>query len=101
MNGAYEDWQQEQLVPALRDAGVTGYYTRRTILGGSGGNWVTLANVDNMASIGFGLGQVLEQSRLQEVFSGDDGLIVHGEDYLMRYRPDLGFRNEELLTQNQ
>ncbi len=96
----YQAWLAEQFVPALRDAGVTGHITSRVILGGNGQSWVTLSNV-TLESMGFGLGNALGERRVTQVFSAAEGLVVYGEDYLMRFRPDLGFRNEGLLTQNQ
>ena len=98
----YYEWQANELLPALREAGITGFRVGRVILGGSSQTWVSGADVDSWASmINNVLAESMGERRMAQMLARGAEMLVHTEDLVMAYRPDLGYMNEQLLTQNQ
>ena len=98
----YYEWQANELLPALREAGITGFRVGRVILGGSSQTWVSGADVDSWASmINNVLAESMGERQMAQMLARGAEMLVHTEDLVMAYRPDLSYMNEQLLTQNQ
>ncbi len=98
----YYEWQANELLPALREAGITGFITGRVVLGGSSQTWVSAADVDSWASMFNNiLAESMGERQMTQMLAEGAAMLVHTEDLVMAYRPDLGYVNETLLTQNQ
>ncbi len=101
-NQDYYEWQANELIPALQEAGITGVITGRVVLGGSNQTWISASDVESWDSMfNNALGESMGQRQVQQMIAQGNAMLVHTEDLVMAYRPDLGFVNEALLTQNQ
>ena len=88
----YYDWQADQLLPALREAGVTGFLSNRVVLGGSSQTWVSFASIDNIASTENNvLAESMGERQAEQMLARGAAMLVHTEDLIMRLRPDLGY----------
>lgn len=91
----YYEWQVNQLLPALREAGVTGlFFTNRVVLGGSNQTWVSFASIDNFASTQINvLAESMGERQAAQMLQRGANMLVHTEDLIVRYRADLSFNN--------
>jgi len=93
-NQDYYEWQVNQLLPALREAGVTGTLTNRVVLGGSNQTWVSFSGIDNLASTQTNvLAESMGERQAAQMLQRGTDMLVHTEDLIMRYRTDLSFNN--------
>jgi hypothetical protein len=93
-NQDYYEWQANQLLPALREAGVTGFFTNRVVLGGSNQTWVSFASIDNLASTQTNvLAESMGERQAAQMIQRGADMLVHTEDLIVRYRADLSFNN--------
>jgi hypothetical protein len=90
----YYEWQLNQLLPALREAGVTGFFVNRVVLGGSNQTWVSFASIDNFASTQTNvLAESMGERQAAQMIQRGADMLVHTEDLIVRYRADLSFNN--------
>ena len=88
----YYEWQANELMPALREAGVTGFLTNRVILGDSNQTWMSFANIDSYASTENNvLAESMGEQQAAQMIGRGAAMLVHTEDLIMRYRPDLSY----------
>jgi len=88
----YYEWQANELLPALREAGVTGFLINRVVLGGSSGTWISFQSIDSIASTeGNVLAESMGETQAAQMLARGAAMLVHTEDLIMRYRPDLGY----------
>jgi len=88
----YYDWQAEQLLPALREAGVTGFLSNRVVLGGSSQTWISFQSIESMASTEINvLAESMGERQAEQMLARGAAMLVHTEDLIMRLRPDLGY----------
>lgn len=93
----YYEWAAKQLVPALRGAGVRGVLFGRVILGDSPETWITVSDEPSFAAMGTDvLAKSMGAAQSAQMLGRGMAMLVHTEDLVMRYRPDLGFVNEKL-----
>ena len=87
----YYDWQANQLIPALSEAGVS-IRTGRVSLGASDRTWVRLTAVGDWASV-TETNPAFESPEFQRMIAAGDTMIVATEDLMYQYRADLSFPN--------
>lgn len=88
----YYEWQANQLLPALREAGVTGFLINRVVLGGSSETWFSFQSIDSMASTEVNvLAESMGERQAAQMLARGAAMLVHTEDLIMRYRPDLSY----------
>ncbi|NNC65020.1 MAG: hypothetical protein HKN84_09565 [Gammaproteobacteria bacterium] len=88
----YYEWQAEQLLPALREAGVTGFLSNRVVLGGSSQTWVSFQSIESLASTENNvLAESMGERQAEQMLARGAAMLVHTEDLIMRLRPDLGY----------
>ena len=88
----YYEWQANQLLPALREAGVTGVLINRVILGGSNQTWMSFSSIENLASTqNNDLAESMGERQAAQMIARGDAMLVHTEDLIMRYRSDLSY----------
>jgi len=96
----YYDWQLNQLLPALREAGVTGVFINRVILGGSAQTWMSFSSLESMSSFDdavMALAESMGERESEQMIERGAAMLVHTEDLIMRYRSDLSFFNADRL----
>ena len=90
----YYEWQANELLPALREAGVTGVLINRVILGGSNQTWWSFSNMDSWASIEENvLTDSMGERQAAQMLARGAAMLVHTEDLIMNYRADLSYIN--------
>jgi hypothetical protein len=95
----YHDWAANQLVPALRQAGVSGVLFGRVMLGGSPDTWVTTSDERNFAGMATDvLAESMGARQSAQMLGRGMAMLVHSEDFVMRLRPDLGFVNPNVQS---
>jgi hypothetical protein len=88
----YYEWQRDELLPALEEAGVTGVLINRVVLGGSNQTWVSFSSMDSFASTEDDvLGESMGEQQAARMIAQGAEMLVHTEDLVMRYRPDLSY----------
>ena len=92
---AYFDWIENELTPALREAGVTDLRTGRLIHGGNTNTFVRFAFSDAFPEDGPDVAESLGQREFERLFDREDALLVSSEDVIYRFREDLSFTAEE------
>jgi len=91
----YYEWQANELVPALREAGVENYLSNRVVLGGNADTWVSFHGIDSMASTEENiLAESMGERQAAEMIARGTAMLVHSEDLIVLFRPDLGYRTE-------
>jgi hypothetical protein len=91
---AYVDWQRDELVPALRDAGTTDHRAGRITLGGNTNTFVRYSFTDAMVG-GQNIGAAIGQERWDRILTREAALLVASEDLVYRFREDLSFTGEQ------
>ena len=90
----YYQWQRDELVAKQREAGLTSLVTGRAVAGTSVQTWISLAHIDDNASQeGNIIATVMPLQERVQMFERGSGLLAYSEDWIVRFRPDLGFRN--------
>jgi len=89
----YYQWQANELVPAMRDAGRPAcFFTGRVIAGGSPQSWISLAHVDNWAALEVNnFAETMTPVERTQMFSRGSSVLSYAEDSFFRFRPDLSF----------
>lgn len=91
----YYEWQANELLPALRDAGVTNLLINRVVLGGNAQTWVSFHAIDNMASTEEDiLAESMGERQAAQLLARGNAMLVHTEDLITQFRPELGYRTE-------
>ena len=89
----FESLIKNDVMPALKKAGVPGYFVSQTVFGGNINEYVSVTLYDSMADIGKGspLVRVWGQEGFNKFVQKTVGVIVHQERLVTRYNPDLSF----------
>ena len=89
----YYQWQANELVPAMRESGRPAwFFTGRVIAGGSPQSWISLAHVDNWASLEVNnFAETMTPAERGQMFSRGSSVLSYAEDSFFRFRPDLSF----------
>ena len=94
----YYEWQANQLLPALREAGVTGFFVNRVMLGDNNQTWMSFSNVESWDSMENNvLAESMGERQAAQMIERGAAMLVQNEDLIMRYRPDLSFLNTDRL----
>ena len=88
---AYFDFQANELVPALRAAGVTDQRAGRVIAGGNTNTFVRYSFTNDWTDPANPLLQSLGQRDFDRLIARGNALLVNVEDYVYRFREDLSF----------
>ena len=89
----YYQWQANELVPAMREAGRPAwFFTGRVIAGGSPQSWISLAHVENWAALEVNnFAETMTPAERTQMFSRGSSVLSYAEDSFFRFRPDLSF----------
>ena len=92
--GDYNTWMREKYLPALKKAGVEGFYVYRTAFGASGRGWTTVTRIDNWAALDKRnpLREALSAEEMAELFSDAGAMTGSPERIVIRYRPELSIQ---------
>lgn len=86
----YETWIGEELVPALREAGITGHTLSRGLIGDSPRNWYHVTPVESWEALETDpLFEALGQEEYAELMTSGGSMIESAENVLLQSRPDL------------
>lgn len=90
-NSDYLEWFRDDLIPALRDAGVPLLINNRIVYGDNGRTWVSARPVGNWAALdGPGLlRESMGAEAAERLIRRGDAMIEHTEAMIMRQRGDL------------
>jgi len=89
-NGEYREWLQDNLIPALTDAGVQDVSVSRVVAGDSPRIWIMGTPIENWAEFDEpGPFADLSEREAQQLFGAGNALIQTGENLVLRLRPDL------------
>lgn len=89
-NGEYREWLQDNLIPALTDAGVQDVGVSRIVAGDSPRIWIMGTPIENWAEFDEpGPFADLSEREAQQLFGAGNALIQTGENLVLRRRPDL------------
>ena len=92
----FYEWQANQLLPALREAGVSDFFINRVILGGSSQTWMSFSSIESLASTQNDiLAESMGERQAAQMIERGMAMLVHTEDLIMRYRSDLSFMNAD------
>ncbi len=87
----YHDWQANELIPALTEAG-TSIRGGRVVLGGDNRTWVRMSIVEDWAAL-TETNPVFESRDFQRVITAGEEMTGASQNLLYRYRPDLSYVN--------
>jgi hypothetical protein len=87
----YFEWQRDELVPALREAGLTDRRAGRIVAGGNINTFVEFTYSDEFRGGGVNLGESMGQRQAQQMLARGNALTASAEDYRYRFRRDLGY----------
>jgi hypothetical protein len=89
-NDRLQTWYAEQLVPALRNSGVTGLNVGRVVAGDNPNMWISASRMDNWASMD-GPGPFVEMSERQRnrLFADYNEIVQDAHNEVLRYHADL------------
>jgi len=88
---AYFDWQANELVPALRAAGLTDQRAGRVIAGGNENTFVRFSFTNDWTDQGNPLLASLGQREFDRLIGRANTLVVNAEMFIYRFRADLSF----------
>jgi hypothetical protein len=88
---AYHDWTADELVPALRDGGITDYRGGRITLGGNTNTFVRFTFTNAIVGGGPNVAEAIGQQRFDRILAREASLLVGSEDLVYRVRSDLSF----------
>lgn len=88
---AYMDWQENQMMPAQREAGVTDLRFARVTLGGNPNTFVRFTYPNETVGGEPNLAEAVGQRGFQQILERESSLLANAEDYLYAYRRDLSF----------
>lgn len=87
--GAYHDWIENKLKPALEAAGQTGVYFSHMTHGGNNNTCVSAVNLENWAALDQRLLPDLTGEERAAVFGSLGDLVADSERRILRYRADM------------
>ena len=88
----YHEWQRDELIPALREAGVGDVRTLRIALGGNLDTWVRFSFVDDMPGTGGNpVAESMGQQAMQRMIGRGADMVSQSSDYFDLFRSDLSF----------
>ena len=92
-NEDYYEWQRDELIPALREAGAGDVRTLRVVLGGNINTWIRYSYIDEIPVIGGAdpLAESIGDRQFREVMDAGNAMTVSASDFIYRYRPDLSY----------
>lgn len=92
----YYQWQTNELVPAMREAGRPAwFFTGRVIAGGSPQSWISLAHVDNWAALEVNnFAETMTPAERAQMFSRGSSVLSYADDSFFRFRPELSFATD-------
>lgn len=88
---AFFELQRDELVPALREGGMTDRRAGRVFAGGNPNTFVAFTYSDEFNGGGVNLAEVMGQRRFDSFVQRASALQVNVEDYRYMFRPDLSF----------
>jgi len=83
---AYRDWQDNKLIPALREEGVGDVRSAKVVLGGNPATFVRFAFMDDWPGAGVGGG-----GPLAGVLAEESAMLATSQNLFYRVRDDLSF----------
>jgi hypothetical protein len=95
-SGAFHDWIENKLVPALKNGGAEGVTFSHVAFGGNTDDWISASRIDNWAELDTPgpLADLSDEER--GALFADWGETVWGSDVrIMRFRADLSRRSPE------
>ncbi len=94
--GAYHDWLENQLVPALTAGGASGVSFGHVALGGDTNLWVSASRVANWTEIdGPGPLAAMSEEERAALFAPYGDMVTKSEVRVLRYRTDLSYASAD------
>jgi hypothetical protein len=94
--GAYRSWVRDQLVPALKAAGVKGQSFSRVIFGGNTDMYIQSTTIPNWAALdGPGPLSGLSDEERAAMFENFSDMVWESDLRILRYRADLSHQSPE------
>jgi hypothetical protein len=90
----YFEWQRDDLLPVLREAGVTDRRAGRIVVGGNLNTFVEFTYSDKFPS-DLNVGEKIGERRFGPIIERGNALTTNAEDYEYVFRRDLGFTAEQ------
>jgi hypothetical protein len=90
----YEGWIKQEFLPAMKQGGIKELYTMRVVFGATGGDYVMVVPVPNMAAIDQGHpAWKMEGGRAaaEKMFARGHDLSEPGEVSIVRYMPEASY----------
>ena len=90
----YYRWQRDELLPALRDAGVRDVRTARIAFGGNINTWLRFAFIDDFPTVNSGqniLAESMGAQQAQEMLNRGRGMTSSETDIIYSFRADLSY----------
>lgn len=87
---AYYEWQRDDLVPALRQAGLSDRRAGRVVAGGNVNTFVEFTYSDEFFG-DLNIADTVGERRFEQIIAEGNALTVGAEDYRYRFRRDLSF----------
>ena len=88
---------QNELTPALSQAGVTDFRAGRQVAGGNINSFVSFQYSDEFPGGGPNVGEAVGQRDFERIIARGNSLVVSAEDYRYRYRADLSFTADSVF----
>lgn len=87
-NAAYRDWQENKLMPALRELGLGDVRSARVVLGGNPSTFVRFAFMEDFPTLGGGPGP---GGALADIIAEENTMLASSQNLLYRFERDLSF----------
>jgi hypothetical protein len=85
---AYGDWQENKLIPALRDLGLGDVRSARVVLGGNPATFVRFSFMEDFPALGAG---PEPGSALAGILAEESTMLASSQNLLYRFEADLSF----------
>lgn len=94
--GDYNDWLTDKWAPAVKAAGMDGYFVYRNAFGGRSREWISVSLVDDWGAFDseHPVRAHLGQDGWRELTSGSGAMTESPERKIIRFRPDLSIYPE-------
>jgi len=89
--GAYMDWQENEMTPALREGGITDLRVAQVTAGGNPNTFIRFAYPDAIAGGGPNVAEVVGEREFERILENEASLLANAEDFIYAYRRDLSF----------
>ena len=89
----YYEWQRDELIPAMRSAGVGDTRTLRIVQGGNINTWIRYSYLNDLPVLSDenAVAAAMGERQYQQMMAEGDAMVTEAVDIVYRYRPDLSY----------